>query len=166
MEQNKKAVIEKLQQMKDEARETLAREGLNLYVMHVNCAIELAEQAIALLEADDHAGTGHVAPKMDGAPYYRIQDIDENGNVVREVCAKNFIGVAISDLNIGIHHFARVKGNSETLLNLYNALLKQEQLLEKREPKLLDWKALKQFEAFFPDETEASDAEVQDGFKV
>ena len=162
MEQNKKAVIEKLQQMKVKAQETLASEGLNLYVMHATCAVELAEQAIALLEAAPESA----APKMDGAPYYRIQDIDENGNVVREVCAKNFVGVAISDLNIGIHHFARVKCNSETLLNLYDALLKQEQLLEKREPKLLDWKALKQFEALFPDETEDSDAEVQDDVEV
>ena len=161
MEQNKKAVIEKLQKMKDKAQETLAV-GLQLYSVQATCAMELAEQAIALLDAAPESA----APKMDGAPYYRIQDIDENGNVVREVYAKNFVGVAISDLNIGIHHFARAKCNYETLLNLYNALLKQEQLLEKREPKLLDWKALKQFEALFPDETEDSDAEVQDDVEV
>ena len=162
MEQNKKAVIEKLQQMKVKAQETLASEGLNLYVMHATCAVELAEQAIALLEAAPESA----APKMDGA-HVVMYEFDDNGNLKREFATNAIISMSYIQEDGGyVQNLSLFRNiDKQILLNLYASLLETRKDLLKKSPILAILETPNAYEKEVV-ETEASDAEVQDGFKV
>lgn len=161
MEQNKKAVIEKLQKMKDKAQETLAGEGLNLYVMHATCAMELAEQAIALLDAAPESA----APKMDGA-HVVMHEFDDNGNLKREFATNAIISISYLRDEDCVQHITLFRnGTGHILANLYAALCEIRKDLLKKAPLLTLLETPNAYEKEVV-KSETSDAEVQDGFKV
>ena len=160
MEQNKKAVIEKLQQMKDKAQETLAV-GLQLYSVQATCAMELAEQAIALLDAAPESA----APKMDGA-HVVMYEFDDNGNLKREFATNAIISLSyLRDEDCVQHIILFRNGTKHILVNLYAALCEIRKDLLKKAPLLTLLETPNAYEKEVV-ETEASDAEVQDDVEV
>ena len=111
MEQKRQEVMEQLRRMIDGAQKNVD-EGVNLYGMHADCAVEFAKNALELLESGERQ-----AKPLDKT--FRIEYKNKDNSV--EVFETDSAAIVMAT-KVGSRNLCAVNGDTITALCLYSGM--------------------------------------------